>query len=129
MCYANSVLRRGKGMQVKLNYMLQSADDMRRIKKQLDFCQTELVKVRLDLYDLSHLEVYLDQIKKQEQKIETNSRYCGLFEILLNRICRLYEKNENELIDYCESVISTVKRKAVTVQNLSKLGLMYQRLR
>lgn len=97
-------------VRVKLNAMRQSAQDMNQLRKQLNLCQSELEAVKRDLLKISHIDVPLAHIKRCQNSIEMQSRYCSMFENVIYHVSRLYESNENKLIEDSENVRMAASR-------------------
>jgi len=108
--------------------MLQSVKDIRKIKKELDACESELTQVRKKLTELSGMEQPMKRIQQLQCNVETESQYCILFENTLTNICRLYETNEKKLIDYSDFVGKIARRESFMNQNLKELYEIFNKV-
>lgn len=113
---------------VRGNQMLQSVEDGKRIKRELDVCVSELAQIRRRLTELSNLDLQIKKIRQLEEQIQTEGQYSILFANAIVNICGLYERNENRLVDYSDAVGRIAKREALSNQNLQELNKIFHKV-
>ncbi len=113
---------------VKTRPMNAIPDDMNLIRKKINTCMLDLAQVRRDLASLSGLEEQVIRLKKCEEKLEVQARYCALFGNTVNQICRQYINTENIVIDYSESVRKKAARESFKCRNLKELYPLFNEL-
>lgn len=108
-------------IRVKADSMLQVAENMRELEKKLNACESELAQIGSRLTDLSGMELPIERIRQCAEQVEMESRYSILFGTILTDICRLYQDNENKLVDFSENVRRKARRESFSNQNLRGL--------
>ncbi|MCI8724750.1 MAG: hypothetical protein HFG66_01245 [Hungatella sp.] len=115
-------------VEVKAKPMSKIPDDMNLIQKRINTCMLELTQVRRDLETLSGLEEPIRDLKKQEKKLEQQTRYSMLFGNTICQICRQYVSTENNIIDYSENVRRKAQRESLSSRNLKDLYPLFNKV-
>ena len=115
-------------VEVKAKPMSKIPDDMNLIQKRINTCMLELTQVRRDLETLSGLEEPIRDLKKQEKKLEKQTRYSMLFGNTICQICRQYVSTENNIIDYSENVRRKAQRESLSSRNLKDLYPLFNKV-
>lgn len=115
-------------VEVKAKPLSKIPDDMNLIQKRINTCMLELTQVRRDLETLSGLEEPIRDLKKQEKKLEQQTRYSMLFGNTICQICRQYVSTENNIIDYSENVRRKAQRESLSSRNLKDLYPLFNKV-
>lgn len=115
-------------IRVRPKDMLLIAEDMVDIKRRMGACESELAQVRKNLAGLSGFEDQIAQIQQCGDGIEREAQYCILFSNILINVCRIYETNEMNLINYGEQVKRMARQESFENQNLDELREKFNRI-
>lgn len=115
-------------MSVKALPMEQAADEMYLIRKKVDICGSELTQIRHDLAALSSLDEQLEQLRRCEEQLEQQARYCTLFGNMIRQICRQYFHTESKIIEHSELVERKAWRESLSGRDLRGLSLLFHKV-
>lgn len=113
---------------MKLWVVRENALEIEQMQRKMKDCEQSLALVRQHLSFMSDVEVPLNRIRQCEKQMEEQAGYCMLFCKTLNQIYCLYDKTENELIDYCENVSLKAGRTIYTVNHLNGLYQIFEKV-